>query len=188
MDAGDDADGDGGERDAGADAGKEHDAGHDAGPCGPVTSSSGTYLGNTCPGVVTCQDPSNAQSGKYVLSCDLGDDIDQPDHHCCIGDPAPSNTCSSTDCGANQVEATCDGPEDCNPGSGKQAYCCIANFTKKSNSTFCATNPCADAEQTVCHGDADCPSGYTCKAGHDFDLGYLVPVTAAKWMGFCYKN
>jgi hypothetical protein len=192
SDAGTDAEldaGDGDEEDAG-DSGSEEPA------CGEVKASGGSYLGNSCASVVTCQDPEPAATNDYVEACVLIEN-DAPKSRCCVGNPPPKQTCraenaddESAAVGPCDVEAACDGPEDCEGYGPGANYCCINNFKLESNAVGCSDNPCGDEERTLCHKDGDCPTGYRCAAGFDYDFGVLNggKQRVAKWWGFCVEN
>lgn len=56
---------------------------------------------------------------------------------------------------------SCDGPEDC-PSASR---CCLGLGATASGGTDCETTNCADNPNgaTVCHTNADCEAGKTCK-------------------------
>jgi hypothetical protein len=154
--------------DAGApDAGAELDASLEDGgapqPDAAVCGTDGLVAGNSCAGVVTCQD--NNFSGDPVLECVLVENGARRSR-CCTATFA-SNSCRSAACGGGDDEALCDGPEDCGAATGT---CCF-----NAGATSCAAS-CA-AAQTLCHTDADCPSGRRCEAG--------TSSGQYSWWGFC---
>lgn len=157
------------------DSGTETDAGDptDAGPgtdggdidAGPPCGTEGLVAGNDCVGVVTCQDEGFTQ--QPVLECVL---TGSTPSRCCTTPIGAQDSCRTTACAANDNEATCDGPEDC-AGNTAGAVCCF-NAGDAACAATC-TNP-----NTMCHKDADCPTGSTCEAGSNAQGRY-------SWWGFC---
>lgn len=159
----------------GLDAGPEEDASvppdaaapEDAGPsCGPPNSQ--RIGGNSCPGVVTCQDTSGP--GTEVLACVLRSEDGSTVNRCCI-DFGPHNSCRPSACSLTQGEASCDGPEDCSGGR----VCCRDTI---GTGTSCQTS-CGSAANQLCHTDADCPGNTRCLSGTGGALN------THKWWGFC---
>lgn len=86
---------------------------------------------------------------------------------CCVPfsltGPPQAGTCADT-CQSLQINAHCDGPEDC-PTSGD--VCCF-NATFSAQGTFC--KPAAECVSTgtfdlttrICAQDVDCPAGWGC--------------------------
>ncbi len=147
-----------------SDAGPKPDAGSvDAGPaCGTLN----LIAGNSCVGVVTCQDENF--SGDPILDCAL---TGAKPNRCCTTAIGASDSCRTTACGNGDNEAKCDGPEDC-AGNTTGALCCF-NAGAAACAAAC-TNP-----NRMCHKDADCAAGSTCEVGSN------AQGTQYSWWGFC---
>jgi hypothetical protein len=172
TDAGDRAPPDAGE--TAKDGGAPHDAGqhvpHDAGShpvpdAGPGCGFLGQAGGNSCPGVVACQE--NALTTTPVPACVLGHGSSATGKHCCVSALLNlADSCVAALCEPLTLEALCDGPEDCD---GKA--CCLT-----AGATACGAT-CALPELQLCHRDQNCPTGYVCQAGDAMGL--------YTWWGFC---
>ncbi len=209
MDAGADASTDAGDAGAG-DAGEESDASDgssdasvdpDAGEpdsgsvepaCGEVKGANNTYLGNSCKFVVTCQDPADKED-DFIEACVLLENEEEK-NRCCVGEENQEQTCRAADAvdqapptgvGKCDVEASCDGPEDC-PEDASQ--CCMNNENLTGNAIGCSAS-CTKPTRTLCHKDADCPATHRCEAGFDHNFGIPVGTQrVALWWGFCHPK
>jgi hypothetical protein len=74
---------------------------------------------------------------------------------CCVTWQGASCIAKGAQC--QGIVATCDGPEDCNPGQ----ICCGRTWGQNRGLTCTAPNACNNGER-VCHLDADCVSGERC--------------------------
>jgi len=156
---------DAGSSDAGSSDAGSGDAGSDP-DAGPTCGAENVIGGNSCAGVVTCQDENF--SGDPILECVL---TGAAPSRCCTTSFGASDSCRTNACANGDQEAKCDGPEDC--GAGAPGGLCCFN----AGAAVCAAT-CSNPNR-MCHSDADCATGTKCRAGSN------AQGTSYSWWGFC---